>query len=61
MTAPKYREFARSCLKWAGEASSDENRAMLLDLAAHWLKAVAAVDQQRSVSEPNALETRLSG
>jgi hypothetical protein len=44
-TSREYRQFARQCTKWADEATTDEDRKSLLDLASDWIFAAIAVDR----------------
>jgi hypothetical protein len=44
-TSREYRQFARECTKWAGEATTDEDKKSLLDLACDWILAAVAADR----------------
>jgi hypothetical protein len=44
-TSRQYRQFARECAKWADEATTDEAKKSLLDLASDWIFAALAVDR----------------
>jgi hypothetical protein len=43
-TAAEYRAMAEECIKWAGEAYTDEVRKSLLQLAQVWLDAASQLD-----------------
>ena len=43
-TAAEYRAMAEECVKWAGEAYTDEVRPPLLQLAQIWLDTASQVD-----------------
>jgi hypothetical protein len=43
-TAAEYRAMAEECVKWAGEAYTDEVRPPLLQLAQIWLDTASEVD-----------------
>jgi hypothetical protein len=44
-TSREYRQFARKCIKWAAEATTDEARNSFLHLAGDWIFAALAVDR----------------
>jgi hypothetical protein len=41
MSSKQYREFARECLRWAEESTSDEDRRHFIDMAKAWVHAAA--------------------
>jgi hypothetical protein len=43
MSSKQYREFARECLRWAEESTSEEDRRHFLDMAKAWMQAAAEV------------------
>jgi hypothetical protein len=43
-TAAKYHAMAKECVKWAGEAYTDEVRQPLLQLAQIWLDTASQLD-----------------
>jgi hypothetical protein len=43
-TAAEFRAMAEECVKWAGEAYTDEVRQPLLQLAQIWLDTASQVD-----------------
>ena len=46
MLPPKeFREFALDCLHRADEATEKRNRQMLLDMAAHWMRAAVQLEK----------------
>jgi hypothetical protein len=53
-TSREFREFARECTKWADEATTDEDRKSLLDLASDWIFAAIAVDRIEKQETPAA-------
>ncbi len=44
-TAAEYRAMAEECVKWAGEAYTDEVRRPLLQLAQIWLDSASQSDE----------------
>ena len=47
MPSPKeFREFALDCLRRAHEAREERGRQMLLDMAAHWMRAAIQVESE---------------
>jgi hypothetical protein len=44
-TSREYRQFARECAKWADQATTDETKKSLLDLAYDWTFAALAIDR----------------
>ena len=57
-TSGEYRQFARECTKWAGEAATDEIRESFLDLACDWTFAalvVGCVETNRGNAKPKQL------
>jgi hypothetical protein len=61
-TAAEYRAMAEECIKWAGEAYTDEVRESYLQLARIWLDtasrlsgvATAEAEQQQSSKAANS-------
>ena len=43
-SAKEFEEFARDCVRLAGQADTPELRAKLLDLAREWMRAVISVE-----------------
>jgi len=41
MSSKQYREFAKECLRWAEESTSDEDRRHFIDMAKAWVHAAA--------------------
>ncbi len=39
MSSKQYREFARECLRWADESTSEEDRRHFIDMARAWVQA----------------------
>jgi hypothetical protein len=50
-TAAEYRAMAEECIKWAGEAYTDEVRESYLQLARIWLESASRLN---GVSTPDA-------
>jgi hypothetical protein len=44
-TSREYRQFARKCIRWAAEATTDEARNSFLDLAQDWTFAALVFDR----------------
>jgi hypothetical protein len=51
-TSREYRQFARECIRWAAEATTDEARDSFLDLASDWTFAALVFDRVEK-QEPN--------
>jgi len=57
MSPPKeFREFALDCLRRADQTPEERSRQMLLDMAAHWMRAavqlektIATIDNEASL------------
>ena len=45
MSSKQYREFARECLRWAEETTSDEDRRHFIDMARAWVQAAAELHE----------------
>jgi hypothetical protein len=43
-TAKEYRQYAQECLRWAGEADTEQDRAALLELARDWALAAMRLE-----------------
>ena len=43
-SAKEFEEFARDCVRLAGQADTPELRAKLLDLAREWMRAMISVE-----------------
>jgi hypothetical protein len=48
MSAQQYREFARECLRWAEETTSEEDHRHFIEMAKAWMHAAAEL---RAVSD----------
>jgi hypothetical protein len=46
-SAAEYRAYAEKCVAWAKDAHSEEERAVLLEMARTWLDAAHTADQLR--------------
>jgi hypothetical protein len=50
-TSLEYRQFARKCAKWADEATTDDAKKSLLDLAEDWIFAalvMSGIEKQQT-------------
>jgi uncharacterized protein YeaC (DUF1315 family) len=55
-TAAEYRAMAEECIKWAGEAYTDEVRESYLQLARIWLDTVSRLNGETTM-DAEAQET----
>ena len=57
MSSKQYREFARECLRWAEESTSDEDRRHFIDMAKAWVHAAAELRElsQEPESSPTPI------
>ncbi|MGB6539844.1 MAG: hypothetical protein WBF03_03085 [Xanthobacteraceae bacterium] len=55
-TVSEYKQFAKECLRWAAEATTEEDRKAFLDLARDWtLAAMRGADEMPTTDkETNA-------
>ena len=44
-TVSQYEQFAKECLRWAGEATTEEDRKAFLDLARDWTLAAMRLEE----------------
>jgi len=49
MSAKQFRDFARECMQWAEEASSEGDRRHFIEMAKAWMHAAA---EFRELSHP---------
>ena len=54
MSAKEFREFARECMRWAEEATSEEDRRLFIEMAKAWVHAAAELRDLRHQPEPSA-------
>jgi hypothetical protein len=52
MSAKQFHEFARECMRWAEEATSEEDRHHFIEMAKAWIHAAAELRELRHDSEP---------
>jgi hypothetical protein len=52
MSAKQFREFARECVRWAEEASSDGDRRHFIEMAKAWMHAAAEFRELTHHPEP---------
>jgi hypothetical protein len=45
MSSKQFREFARECMQWAEEASSEQDRLHFLEMAKAWIHAAAELGE----------------
>jgi hypothetical protein len=49
MASPmQFREFARECIRQAGETRDQRRRQILIDLAKHWMRAALLFERSHS-------------
>jgi hypothetical protein len=51
MSSKQYREFARECLRWAEESTSEEDCRHFIDMAKAWVHAAAELRDPNDHSE----------
>jgi hypothetical protein len=44
MSSQQYREFAKECLQWAEESTSNEDRSHFVEMAKAWMHAAAELE-----------------
>ena len=44
-TVSEYKQFAKECLRWAAEATTEEDRKAFLDLARDWTLAAVRLEE----------------
>ncbi len=45
MASQQYREYAKECLQWAEESTSDEDRHHFVEMAKAWMHAAAELEK----------------
>jgi hypothetical protein len=50
MSVLQYREFAKECLRWAEESTSEQDRRHFIDMAKAWMHAAAEVEKSRDLA-----------
>jgi hypothetical protein len=48
MSSQQYREFAKECLQWAEESTSEQDRRHFVDMAKAWMHAAAEIQRLTS-------------
>jgi hypothetical protein len=61
MSAQQYREFARECLRWAEESTSEEDRRQYIDMAKAWMQAAAESENSGDRTEATPTSNDTSG
>jgi hypothetical protein len=59
LTYREYRQFAETCVGWAREAKSTEERGTFIEMAAAWT-ILAAKDEQASVARTIKIEDAIA-
>jgi hypothetical protein len=54
--AKKYHNYARECVRLAGQAHTPEARDKLLDLARVWMDAAVTEEEAAAVTDPDPLQ-----
>ncbi len=44
MSSQQYREFAKECLQWAEESTSEQDRCHFVEMAKAWMHAAAELE-----------------
>jgi hypothetical protein len=57
----EFEEFARDCVRLAGQAATPELRERLFDIAREWMRAAMDVEDARRVKSGSRRNTRQAG
>jgi hypothetical protein len=49
-TVSQYKQYAKECVRWAAEASTEEDRKAFLDLARDWTLAATRLESLKSAT-----------
>ena len=52
MSAKQFHEFARECMRWAEEATSEEDRRHFIEMAKAWVHAASELREVSHNPEP---------
>jgi hypothetical protein len=52
MSAKQFHEFARECMRWAEEATSEEDRRHFIEMAKAWVQAASELRELSHHPEP---------
>jgi len=55
VTPQEMREFAADCLRWSEETDNASHRALMLTIAATWVKLAAAIERRVALGDELAL------